>query len=289
MSARPKILFLGMGGPLSVAPLLWLIENGVAPQTIAVPAHLLGSAASASELPVERPAVTCAQVARKYEIPLAGVMHEWTARLAEHDCDLLLSACWPWRIPENVLRAYPGGAYNLHPSLLPQFRGPAPLFWQLRHGVSDTGITLHRLSAAWDAGPIVAQRTLEIRDNDTEQSLGPALGALSGALLAQWLRQIDRGAVAMSPQNEAESSYHPMPGDADFAVPVGWRARRAYRFIRGTAARGHPFQIDLGTRRVRVSNALAYYPDQELPTALQRTDQCLRVQFADGVVDLVPA
>ena len=285
---EPQILFLGTAGPLSVEPLVWLINNGYAPRCVAVPAHLVGREPSSNDLPVARPLTTCAQVARRHDLELVGVTREWQDRLAEHPQALLLSACWPWRLTRHVLDAFPAGSYNLHPSLLPRFRGPAPLFWQLREGATQTGITLHRLTPALDDGPIVAQRTRAIGDHDTEDSLGTALGILSGAVLQDFLLQLEQGSVAVHAQDENESSYHPMPSNTDFTVPVHWSAQRAYRFIRGTAARGHMFQIDLGSRRIRVHNAIAYHPQRKMHSELETKDHCLRVRFGDGVVDLLP-
>ena len=278
-----------MAGPLSVGPLAWLIDHGYAPRCVAVPAHLVGPEADSSELPVDRPLTTCAQVARVHGIPVTGVTREWMGRLAERPERVLLSACWPWRLPEQVLEAFPAGCYNLHPSLLPRFRGPAPIFWQFHEGATQTGITLHRLTPNLDDGPIVAQRPRTIADDDTEDSLARALGDLSGAVLQEFLAQLAQGSVASQAQNEDQCSYHPMPGDADFTVPVRWPARRAYRFIRATAARGHTFCIELGSRTIRVRDAVAYRSQPIMHSALETVDSYLRVRFDDGEVDLLPA
>ncbi len=286
MIGAPKILFLGMAGPLSTGPLQWLIDNGFAPHQVAVPAHLLGREASPLELPVERPTVTCAQVARRYAIPVVGVTRDWSTRLAEYGCDMLLSACWPWRLPASILDAYPAAAFNLHPSLLPQFRGPAPLFWQLRQGVDETGITLHALGPEFDSGPVFGQERLAIAVEDTEDTLRVALAALSGTLLARWLRACQEGITCADSEDESAGSYYPMPGAADFVVPAQWSARRAYRFIHGTASWKRPFQIEVDGGRLRVQNAIAYFPGKCLTVPWQASARGFNVQFADGVLAL---
>ncbi len=289
MSRRPKLLFLGMAGPLSTGPLLWLIDHGFAPHQVAVPAHLLGSAASPLELPVERPTVTCAQLARKHSIPVVGVTREWSVRLAEHDCDVLLSACWPWRLPDSVLDAYPKGAFNLHPSLLPDFRGPAPLFWQLHQGVDETGITLHALRPELDTGPVFDQQRMVIDVEDTEYTLSVALAALSGDLLARWLRACLEGISVADSEDADAGSYYPMPRAGDFVVPAQWSARRAYRFIHGTASRKHPFQIEVQGRWLRVQDAIACLPGERLDVPWEPSARGFKVQFADGVLELQAA
>lgn len=276
-----------MAGPLSVEPLRWLVANVQAPLQVVVPAHLLGVIPDGRELPVARPALTCADAARTAGIDVTGVSREWQERLAESGAEVLLSACWPWRLPQVVLDAFPAGAFNLHPSLLPRFRGPAPLFWQLRAGEHRTGITLHRLAGNLDSGDIVSQAEYTMDEDDTEDSLAQALGAMSGAVLAPWWNGF-AGGIEARPQDPTQASYQPMPSGGDFTVPSSWPARRAYRFMRGTAARGHPFQVDLGARHIRVREALDYRVPFPMDRAVEATARGLRVRFQDGAVEVRP-
>lgn len=287
MSAR--IVFLGMAGPLSTAPLLWLFEHGYAPSVIAVPSHLMGAPRGRSELPLERPLTTCEQIAEQYDVPVLAVSREWMSRIAEQSADLLLCACWPWRVPADVLQAFGPHAYNLHPSLLPRFRGPAPLFWQLRAGASDTGITLHRMAVAWDQGPVVGQRAMPIYDQDTEQRLSAALGQQSRELLGDYLPSLLEPDLHVEAQDEALASYFSAPSDADFRVSTDWSAQRAYRFVHGTAARNHPYTIKVGARHFRVRDAVGYRSQSAQRAPVEQHADILRVRFGSGVVDLLPA
>lgn len=277
-----RLLYLGMSGPFSVAPLLRLIEaSDVAVQV----AHPETAALSGRELPVRRPLTDCRAVAADRGLPVVAITREWQPRLAETGCDLLLAACWPWRIPMDVLEAFPAGAFNLHPSLLPRYRGPDPLFWQLRDAVEQTGVTLHRLAAEIDAGPVVGQRALALRPGADEGTLARRLGHIGGGLALGLVHDVRADRAAAQPQKAAQASYQRAPRRRDFRVPVRWSARRAYTFMRGVQRRGHPFEIVAANRSVRVRAACGMAEGRRLSTLpWSRDGDHLAVQFADGVV-----
>src|ERR687896_463080 len=90
----------------------------------------------------------------------------WAAMLAPLHPDLIVSGGFPWRIPADVLALPRLGAINLHPALLPRYRGPAAVEWALRNGDAEMGFTVHRLSPDFDTGPILAQARIPIADED---------------------------------------------------------------------------------------------------------------------------
>ena len=85
--------------------------------------------------------------------------------------DLLLSWAFPWRIPDEALDAAPFGGINFHPSLLPRHRGPNPVGWAIRSGDGCHGITWHRMTSEFDAGPILAQRSFPDSSSDTTEEI----------------------------------------------------------------------------------------------------------------------
>ena len=117
--------------------------------------------------------------------PLAG---ELESVLRAIDPDLIVVSCFPWRLPGQVRRLATCGAINLHPSLLPRFRGPDPLFWAFQTGTKDWGVTVHRMDDAFDAGPILGQRRFDIPDGIA----GDNLEALVRALRCRITRGNDR-------------------------------------------------------------------------------------------------
>jgi methionyl-tRNA formyltransferase len=150
--------------------------------------------------------------------------------------DALLSWFWPRRIPAALLALPPRGAYGVHPSLLPRWRGPDPYFWALRAGDAETGVTLHRLEADYDTGAIVAQRRLPIGPDDDAWSLARKLDRPSLALLVEAAERLARGEpLAGTPQDEAAATQAPRPTDDDLAVRWDRPAAEVLRLVRAAA------------------------------------------------------
>lgn len=190
-------------------------------------------------------------------------------------------ACFPWRLDAVWREAAPLGAFNIHPSLLPAYRGPAPLFWQLRAGERRTGVTLHRVDSGLDTGPIVRRRSVTLPDGvdtDVAESLLSETGA---RLFAGALRE-GRGLQGW-PQPAGRGSRQGWPTEADRVVPRRWSPRRAYGFIRG-ARRWGPFRVaGPGGEDVTVSDAVGFWTRAPPPP---RTGE-LRIALRGGVLGVV--
>ena len=100
------------------------------------------------------------------------------------------------------------GAFNLHGSLLPAYRGRAPINWCLVNGEAETGITLHQMTAKPDAGAIVAQQAVAIADDDTALTLHGKVRLAARALLEQELPKLRAGDIRLTPQDESKASYY---------------------------------------------------------------------------------
>jgi len=158
------------------------------------------------------------------------------ALLAATRPEALLSWYWPRRIPEAVLALAPRGAFGVHPSLLPRWRGPDPTFHAIRAGDGETGATLHRLDAGYDTGPIVAQRRLRIRPEWTSWDLERALDRPSLALLTEAADQLAAGErLPGRPQGAAQVSWAPQPEPEELAIDWRRPAAEVLRLIRAAA------------------------------------------------------
>jgi methionyl-tRNA formyltransferase len=117
-------------------------------------------------------------------------------------------------LPRTILDIPPNGCLNVHASLLPKYRGPAPIPWALMRGETVTGVTIMEIVEAMDAGPILLQRKVPITAEDTAGTLEDRLGLLGAEALIETLRAVERGEVTRTPQNEAEATYAPrLPPD----------------------------------------------------------------------------
>jgi methionyl-tRNA formyltransferase len=250
------------------------------------------------QVPARWPADLPVQVAGAPETALTlarsrGVpVHPWhrpdpVGALAAMAPDAVLVACFPFRLPPEVFRLPRVACLNLHPSLLPRYRGLYPVFWQLRAGEPATGVTLHHVSARLDAGAVVARRRLALPPGASGSEIDTLLGGAAGDLAVEALTAAARGeALAREPQDEALATTQGVPGPEDFDVPVAWSARRACDFLRGTAEWGRPYRILAGDRVWVTRTATGCQPAAVLGRAWEREGSRLRVQFAPGVLEI---
>ena len=121
--------------------------------------------------------------------------------------DLIVVAAYGQYIHPVILELPPLGAINLHPSLLPKYRGAAPIQMAIANGETETGVTILYVSREMDAGDMILQRTMEIGADDTAADMLPKLAELGGELMVNAIDQIRDGTVTRTPQNADEVLY----------------------------------------------------------------------------------
>ena len=141
-----------------------------------------------------------------YQLPFRFDLDQQTVER----CDLLLVATFHQIIPPTLYRLA-RHAVNLHPSLLPKYRGPNPFHWVLANGENETGITAHALSERCDTGDIYAQWRLPILPYETEGILRRRLAELAAFAATEIVSTIERAVLVGSPQDEALATYYPHP------------------------------------------------------------------------------
>jgi UDP-4-amino-4-deoxy-L-arabinose formyltransferase/UDP-glucuronic acid dehydrogenase (UDP-4-keto-hexauronic acid decarboxylating) len=151
-----------------------------------------------------------ARLAAEREIPVYApddVNHPlWIERIRGFAPDVIFSLYYRNLICREILDIAPRGAFNLHGSLLPKYRGRAPLNWVLANGETQTGVTLHRMTAHADAGGIVAQQSVAITPDDVALTLHHKLCATARELLQQSLPLIKSGDFIERAQEESQAS-----------------------------------------------------------------------------------
>jgi len=149
---------------------------------------------------------------------------QWLARIRDEiRPDLILSVYYRNMLGERVLEIPRLGAFNMHGSLLPKYRGRAPINWAVLHGEPRIGMTLHKMVKRADAGDIVDQQAVDIAPRDTaEQAFRKALPC-ARAVLARQIDALLAGAASATPQDETQATYFggrkPDDGRIDFAKP----------------------------------------------------------------------
>ncbi len=138
------------------------------------------------------------------------------------------------------------GCINLHGSLLPKYRGAAPIQWALIRGERVTGVTTMKIDAGLDTGPMLLRKELEVHDDDTTETLFEKLSQIGASLMIETLRGLGQGTVVPCPQDSSKATLAPMlkkeDGRIDWtlsATEIGWRVRGlrpwpgAYSTLRG--------------------------------------------------------
>src|SRR5262245_49784254 len=146
----------------------------------------------------------------------------FTEVLAPLSPDLAVVVAYGKILPPELLAAPRLGCINVHASLLPRYRGAAPIQWAIIRGERETGVTLMQMDVGMDTGPILLQRALAIDEQITAGALAPKLATLGAALLKEGLLQLETGTLVAQPQDSALATVAPLldkeAGRVDFAA-----------------------------------------------------------------------
>ncbi len=164
--------------------------------------------------------------------PVSLKKAEVVAQLADFHPDVIVVAAFGQLLPQSVLDIPAYGCINIHPSLLPKFRGASPVTAAILAGSEFTGVSIMLMDKGLDTGPVLARAQIPISAQDTTGSLAAKLSVIAAQLLLEVLTGWLRGELTPQPQNEAEASYYGTitkeEGEIDWhlsAVEIGRRVR----------------------------------------------------------------
>ncbi|MEI7086793.1 bifunctional UDP-4-amino-4-deoxy-L-arabinose formyltransferase/UDP-glucuronic acid oxidase ArnA [Pectobacterium versatile] len=179
----------------------------------------------------------------------------WVNRIRELAPDVIFSFYYRTLLGDDILQLPAFGAFNLHGSLLPRYRGRAPVNWVLVNGETQTGVTLHKMVSRADAGDIVAQSVVAIDDEDTALTLHGKCRTAAAALLAQQLPLIRSREITLTPQDESRASYFGRRTAADGLIDWHKSAREINNLIRAVTEPYPGAFTFLGERNVTIWRA----------------------------------
>jgi len=136
-------------------------------------------------------------------------------------------------IPQWMIDLPRLGNINVHASLLPKYRGAAPIQWAIAQGESVTGVTTMKIDAGLDTGDTLLQKEMEIEPDDTSETIGPRLAAMGGDLLVETLRGIEAGSVHPQKQDDAKATLAPILKKEDGRVDFSRTASEISNRLRG--------------------------------------------------------
>jgi methionyl-tRNA formyltransferase len=176
---------------------------------------------------------------------------EFRAQLTALKLDAIVIVGYGRIIPQWMLDLPPLGNINLHASLLPKYRGAAPIQWAIARGETVTGVTTMRIDAGLDTGDILLQRELPIAADDTAETIAPRLAAIGADLTVETMRGLHARSIHPCPQDPAQATLAPILKKTDGLADFSLLATEIFNRIRGfqpwpgvyTEFRGKTLQI----------------------------------------------
>jgi UDP-4-amino-4-deoxy-L-arabinose formyltransferase/UDP-glucuronic acid dehydrogenase (UDP-4-keto-hexauronic acid decarboxylating) len=156
----------------------------------------------------------------------------WIERISKLNVDYLFSFYYRHLLGDQLLACASKGAFNLHGSLLPHYRGRAPANWVLVNGETETGVTLHRMVKRADAGAILAQQRVAIERSDTALTLHGKLRESAASLLREALPLLAQGKLTETPQDDTQASYFGRRTPADGLLDWKRPAEQLFNLVR---------------------------------------------------------
>ncbi len=183
---------------------------------------------------------SCAELAAGHDVPVYvdESVEAAAAKIGMLKPAVIYSFSYRHLIPESVLELASLGAFNLHPSLLPAYRGRAPVNWVLVNGERETGVTLHHMVARADSGDIVGNRAVAIDDGDNALTLYRKLVPLGVELINELHPKIVAGDAPRRKMDIAKGSYFGRRKPEDGRIDWRWPARRIFNLVRAVT---HPY------------------------------------------------
>jgi methionyl-tRNA formyltransferase len=211
-------------------------------------------------------------------------------QLAAMDADIGVVAAYGRILTDAVLETPRRGMVNVHASLLPRYRGAAPVHRAVIAGESETGVTIMKVVTALDAGPMLAHRTRAIGPNDTSDDVERDLANLGASLLVGTLDRIAAGDVSETLQDETLATYANRLTRADGLINWQWPAYRIHNLVRGLHPwpHAHTFLHDQRLIIRRTTVARQESPIDALPgTIVAARGAELRVAAGEAAIDII--
>ena len=285
-----NILFIGSSGVLSLSPFykLLLSEYSVVAVAVYKPIQFQNKIiALVNE--------SLALAATKEKIPvidLSQSLPELVEQISGISIDVIIMSCYSKRLPDVIINLATRGCYNMHPSLLPRYRGPEPIFWQMKYA-DKTGVSWHKVIYELDAGDIALQKEVFLDDGLSYSEISMLLAETGADLMLKLLSGVASDSQTLIPQNADDASYYNYPESSDFVIDNRYSAQQIYNFMRATQAFSRPYLFQFDNYRFTLDAALDYDNNRCLETVEMQGNR-LYIPCNEGVLiatytDKIPA
>lgn len=254
-----KILYFGSLERLSSKPLKALLNNEFNVCALAIDA----TANHIQQLAIiDASANTAVSLAWAHQIPIIRIDSNFNNSLQElesYQPDIIIIACYARRLPESVTSLAKLGCFNIHPSLLPAYRGPDPVFWQLRAGEQTMGVTIHKVTQLIDGGDILIQQPQTLANGLTLSEINETLATVAANLLLKLLAEFEH--YQSRAYNQANlllpaPAYYSFAQATDYNLSDNGSAQCLYNFICAYARSNRYFNCSINGETFHLSQAL---------------------------------
>lgn len=235
-----------------------------------------------------------AELATRHDLPLlcpdSPTDPALRTALVQAQPDFLFSFYYRHMLPVDLLELAPRGAYNMHGSLLPKYRGRVPVNWAVLHGERETGATLHRMAAKPDAGSILGQQAVPILPDDTAGEVFQKVTVAAELVLDRVLPALLAGTAEEQPQNLSAGSYFGGRRPEDGRIDWNQSAAQIHNLVRAVAPPYPGAYCDCAGQTLRVLRTLhTTNPPRSAQPGLYAVDGTLYLDCCDGVLKLLAA
>ncbi|CAQ83969.1 MULTISPECIES: bifunctional UDP-4-amino-4-deoxy-L-arabinose formyltransferase/UDP-glucuronic acid oxidase ArnA [Photorhabdus] len=211
----------------------------------------------------------------------------WIERIRELKPDVIFSFYYRNMLSEDILSLASLGAFNLHGSLLPKYRGRAPINWAILNGETETGVTLHKMVLKPDAGDIIAQHKVAITETDTSLILHGKIRKAAEELLDQVLPQINAGTYTSTPQDQSQATYFGRRTAADGEIDWSKSATEINNLIRAVAEPYPGAFTFLGERKITIWRASPLHESHNKQPGTVLSIEPLVIACGKGALEII--
>ncbi len=286
-----NLVFIGSAGPFSQIPLQFLLGTGHK-----ICAVLCEQSHADPRFPIINDSVE--SLAHQNSIPCLSLNDDIVQILHSMHIDLIIVACYGKKIADKIITIAKWGCVNLHPSLLPEFRGPIPVFWQMKakpqNPICKLGVSLHIMTDKIDSGAIIKQSSILIDDGLSQTQIMAQLAQQGITLIQYLLDNIECGINNAQAQNEQLASSMSYPQQEDFFLSnncpapncsaLNWSAPRLYNFICASQHFGQVYSYRQLNKTYQFHSALSYTLSTDDSEVLVENDKQQLISCHDGSV-----
>ncbi|MCM1245383.1 MAG: methionyl-tRNA formyltransferase [Roseburia sp.] len=212
---------------------------------------------------------------------------EFVQVLREISCDVIVVAAFGQILSKEILEMPKFGCINVHASLLPRWRGAAPIQWSILAGDEKTGITTMQMDVGLDTGDILLKKEITIDPEETGESLFDRLAELGGPLLLETLEQAEKGMLEPVPQEDEKSTYAKILTKETGKLDFSWEANKLERYVRGLNSWPSAYTYFRGKLlKIWRAQVVSRNTEFDCGTVAEVSKESFSIQTGDGLLEL---